>query len=727
MNENLNFFSASQESIENSSSGIESESMDLENKEIASLSSSFEDLFDLEDYNLLNEKNNKNQNKKKNKNKNSQITSLWDREIGSGSGDEDEDEEEEDENSIVLINCGEDRQLTEVPPPTRVVLTNKELFIDFTNCPDSFLLREHLRQEGKIEKKALLELCYKTQTVLRKEENLLHVQSPIIIVGDLHGQFYDLLNILAACGECEEGVKNYLFLGDYVDRGNFGIEIILYLFTLKVCQPKGCFLLRDHECRQLTSFFNFKSEVIEKYDEEIYDVIMETFDCLPIAAIVDDQFFCVHGGLSPKLRTLESINQIDRFCEPPSNGLFSELLWSDPNPEYDDPKNTQYAFTPNNLRGCGYHYSYQAVSRFLSSTNLTCLIRAHEAQQDGYMMYRKLLETNFPSLITIFSSPNYAGLDQNKGAVIQYQNRSVTIKEFKGVSHPYWLPKYYDVFTWSIPFIETKIGSFWDIFLNLKPSSNLSFLDNKIEFNKNIQIETDELIFNPNTKIKKNPRNKKRFLNKQHSTILMSKVRLIVLILNDFAKIRKKIFFENYKKKNHLSNIRRTQSIQPSLFFNTNPMNQNIITTTNYQPQLQKLGLFRATSLEGHLLKLKLEMGFKKMWLAAEKENRELQIKASKLLMGEKNFIFEKIENVEYDQEQNIKSQKKPKLCRSESVKEIIEIENIDELIQQDEFKRSQKKKRKLFNQRSQKKINNKIRRTNKNKKKKILMKKIQF
>ncbi|KAJ6243904.1 serine/threonine-protein phosphatase 2b catalytic subunit 1-related [Anaeramoeba flamelloides] len=782
MDETLNLFSASQESVENSSSSLEIESMDLDNKGIYRYTSSSDELFDLEVF--LSSNNNRNSENNEEANENSpQTNSFWGNEMDGEEIFEQIEQEtkiKEDDKAIFIINCGEDRQVSEVPPPTRVLLTYEELFSEFDNCPDSFLLREHLRQEGKIEKKAILEICYQAQTIFRKEDNLLHVRSPIIIVGDLHGQFYDLLNILAACGECEEGMKNYLFLGDYVDRGNFGIEIVLYLFTLKISQPNGCFLLRvavNHECRQLTSFFNFKKEVIEKYDEEIYDVIMETFDCLPITAIVDDQFFCVHGGISPKLISLESINEIDRFKEPPTKGLLSELLWSDPHSEYDSPKSTQYSFTPNDLRGCGYNYSYYAVCKFLSSNNLTCVIRAHEAQQDGYLMYKKNEETNFPSLITIFSSPNYAGLDQNKGAVIQYQNRSVTIKEFKGVDHPYWLPNYNDIFRWSIPFIDTKISSFWTSLISLKQSSNSSFLDNKINFEKSELFEKGELIFEnvngsfnsgliqENNKMGKGVEKERRigkikFLNKLHSTILMNKIKFFIILFNDFNKIRKNHFIGQYLKKNRLSNIGRSQSIGPSFFLTINNKNNNRssssssgsgssrsgsnrsilssckITCQNntsiigkdcknnkyHKQKFQKVGLFKSASLEGHLLKYKLAMGFKKMWLAAEKENRKLQLKASKLLMGEKNSIFDKIENLEYEQSSRYNNnkiiEKNSKLSRSDSVKENIQIENIDQLIQQDELNRSQLKKRKLMTKMFQNKSKNKIRRTNKKTKK---------
>lgn len=120
------------------------------------------------------------------------------------------------------------------------------------------------------------------------------------IVGDIHGQYYDLLKLLELGGDPE--INKYLFLGDFVDRGCFSIEVILLLFAIKINYPKTVVLLRgNHECRSLTTYFNFRNEWLYKYDIDIFDRIMDWFDALPISCLVNNRFLAVHGGISPEL------------------------------------------------------------------------------------------------------------------------------------------------------------------------------------------------------------------------------------------------------------------------------------------------------------------------------------------------------------------------------------------------------------------------------------------
>lgn len=123
------------------------------------------------------------------------------------------------------------------------------------------------------------------------------------MVGDIHGQFYDMVKMLEVGGK-PENIK-YLFLGDYVDRGSFSLEVLLVLYSLKLNYSKTIFMLRgNHECRQMTSFFNFRSEVLYKYDAELYDLIMESFDALPLSCLVNGKFLALHGGISPSLKSV---------------------------------------------------------------------------------------------------------------------------------------------------------------------------------------------------------------------------------------------------------------------------------------------------------------------------------------------------------------------------------------------------------------------------------------
>jgi serine/threonine-protein phosphatase 2B catalytic subunit len=148
--------------------------------------------------------------------------------------------------------------------------------------------------------------------------------------------------------------------------------------------------------------------------------------------------------------------QIDRFREPPTQGLMCDMLWADPLEDFGQEKTSEY-FLHNHVRGCSYFFSYPAACAFLEKNNLLSVIRAHEAQDAGYRMYRKTRTTGFPSVMTIFSAPNYLDVYNNKAAVLKYENNVMNIRQFNCTPHPYWLPNFMDVFTWSLPFVGEKI------------------------------------------------------------------------------------------------------------------------------------------------------------------------------------------------------------------------------------------------------------------------------
>lgn len=321
--------------------------------------------------------------------------------------------------------------------------------------PNLQFLKQHFYREGRLTEEQALFIIEEGTKVLKQEPNLLEMDAPITVCGDVHGQYYDLMKLFEVGGDPAE--TRYLFLGDYVDRGYFSIECVLYLWSLKIWYPNTLWLLRgNHECRHLTDYFTFKLECKHKYSERIYEACMDSFCALPLAAVMNKQFLCIHGGLSPELHTLEDLKGIDRFREPPTHGLMCDILWADPLEEFGQEKTSEF-FIHNHVRGCSYFFSYPAACNFLEKNNLLSIIRAHEAQDAGYRMYRKTRTTGFPSVMTIFSAPNYLDVYNNKAAVLKYENNVMNIRQFNCTPHPYWLPNFMDVFTWSLPFVGEKI------------------------------------------------------------------------------------------------------------------------------------------------------------------------------------------------------------------------------------------------------------------------------
>lgn len=346
------------------------------------------------------------------------------------------------------------RACPSIPPPNWEALPRNKVF-DAKGIPITENLRAQFLREGLLGETEALEIINRAAAILRKEPNLMRLNDPITVCGDIHGQFYDLCKLLEVGGDPRD--QQYLFLGDYVDRGCFGCEVVLYLFAFKIKHPETFYLLRgNHECRHLTAYFNSKHETRYKYSMAVYEAMMAAFDCLPLACILNGRFLCVHGGLSPEIKKVEEINAIHRFREPPSSGPMCDLLWSDPMEEDQEGSHADALFVHNELRGCSFVFSYAATCQFLVANHLLSVIRAHEAQDEGYRLYKKS-STGFPAVICIFSAPNYCDTYDNKAAIIRFQNNLMNIRQFNSSPHPYYLPNFMNAFTWSLPFVAEKV------------------------------------------------------------------------------------------------------------------------------------------------------------------------------------------------------------------------------------------------------------------------------
>ena len=356
------------------------------------------------------------------------------------------------------------RAVSSVRAPATFNPSNEQVFLR-NGLPNCDFIKEHFFNEGRLKEDQAIRIVKQATQLLSAEPNLLSVPAPVTICGDVHGQYYDLMKLFEVGGDPK--TTKYLFLGDYVDRGSFSIECLIYLYALKITYPNTFWMLRgNHESRHLTEYFTFKNECLHKYSSRLYEECVASFNALPLAAIMNEQFFCVHGGLSPQLTDLDSVRKLNRFREPPTKGLMCDLLWADPIEEYDE-NNIDTEFLNNAVRGCSYAFTYKAACKFLDRTKLLSVIRAHEAQNAGYRMYKRTKSMGFPSLLTMFSAPNYLDSYNNKAAVLKYENNVMNIRQFNASPHPYWLPHFMDVFTWSLPFVGEKVTDMLVSILNV--------------------------------------------------------------------------------------------------------------------------------------------------------------------------------------------------------------------------------------------------------------------
>ncbi|OWZ04586.1 Serine/threonine-protein phosphatase [Phytophthora megakarya] len=250
----------------------------------------------------------------------------------------------------------------------------------------------------------VMQLCSKAKEVLVQESNVQPVRCPVTVCGDVHGQFHDLMELFRIGGHAPD--TNYLFMGDYVDRGYYSVETVTLLVCLKVRYKDRVFILRgNHESRQITQVYGFYDECLRKYGSpNVWRYFTDVFDYLPLTAVVENQIFCLHGGLSPSIDTLDYIRGFDRLQEVPHEGAMCDLLWSDP----DD--RSGWGISP---RGAGYTFGQDISDQFNHANGLTLIARAHQLVMEGYNWSHKC------NVVTIFSAPNYCYRCGNEAAIME--------------------------------------------------------------------------------------------------------------------------------------------------------------------------------------------------------------------------------------------------------------------------------------------------------------------
>ncbi|KAJ2599792.1 serine/threonine protein phosphatase Pzh1 [Coemansia sp. RSA 1804] len=249
----------------------------------------------------------------------------------------------------------------------------------------------------------IIAVCQAAREVFLAQPTLLQLAAPVKITGDIHGQYTDLLRLFDKCGyppHC-----NYLFLGDYVDRGKQSLETMLLLMCFKIKYPDNFFLLRgNHECANVTRVYGFYDECKRRCNVKVWKAFINAFNALPVAAVVASKIFCVHGGLSPDLASMEQIRQLQRPCDVPDHGVLNDLLWSDPSDTAADWE--------DNERGVSYCFGKSIITDFLRRMDFDLICRAHMVVEDGYEFFHGR------QLVTVFSAPNYCGEFDNSGAVM---------------------------------------------------------------------------------------------------------------------------------------------------------------------------------------------------------------------------------------------------------------------------------------------------------------------
>mmetsp|Transcript_23365 Transcript_23365/g.65380 ORF Transcript_23365/g.65380 Transcript_23365/m.65380 type:complete len:307 (+) Transcript_23365:91-1011(+) len=258
-------------------------------------------------------------------------------------------------------------------------------------------------KQDQLKEAEICALCIRSRDIFMEQPMFLELEVPLKVCGDVHGQYSDLLRLFDYGGFPPEA--NYLFLGDYVDRGKQSLETICLLLVYKVKYPENFFLLRgNHECASITRIYGFYDECKRRYNIKLWKTFCDVFNCLPVCALVDEKIICMHGGLSPEITQMDQIRRLVRPTDVPDTGLICDLLWADPDKDI-------FGWAEND-RGVSFIFGPDVVATFLLKQDMDLVCRAHQVVEDGYEFFAKR------QLITLFSAPNYCGEFDNAGAMM---------------------------------------------------------------------------------------------------------------------------------------------------------------------------------------------------------------------------------------------------------------------------------------------------------------------
>jgi len=334
------------------------------------------------------------------------------------------------------------------PSPENSVLSDMDLEASYFapgRLPKEFVMAavQWMKSEKQVHKRYVARVLLACREYFANISSLMEISIPevapehdptleprLTVCGDTHGQYYDVLNIFEMNGypSC---TNPYLFNGDFVDRGSFSLEVILTYLLFKLMDPDCIYLTRgNHETKNMNRIYGFEGEVKAKYDDKIFQLFLEVFEWLPLAAVVGGKVFVTHGGLpvDPTV-TLDHVRAVKRGIEPPEQGLMSDLLWSDPQP---------FPGKSPSKRGVGFAFGPDITQAFLDRNNLNLLVRSHEVKEEGYLV------EHGGKTITVFSAPNYCDTMGNKGAFIHFgASLEPKFTQYEAVPHPEVRPMAY--------------------------------------------------------------------------------------------------------------------------------------------------------------------------------------------------------------------------------------------------------------------------------------------
>jgi protein phosphatase len=263
---------------------------------------------------------------------------------------------------------------------------------------------------------AIDDLCNQAEALFKQEPTVLRLNAPIKIFGDLHGQYADLMRLFDEYGSPSTSGDisyiDYLFLGDYVDRGSHSLEIIVLLLALKVENPSQVHLIRgNHEASDINAQFGFRLECVERLGDQglwVWQRFNSLFNWMPLAAVIDGKILCMHGGIGRSMEYISEIEALQRPLTMETGGLLlMDLLWSDPT------ENDRVEGVHPNARGPGLvSFGPDRVHRYCEVNDLQLIVRAHECVMDGFERFAA------GKLITVFSATNYCGTANNAGAIL---------------------------------------------------------------------------------------------------------------------------------------------------------------------------------------------------------------------------------------------------------------------------------------------------------------------